>query len=263
MSAPPVPSFFASTANVFRFQLLRIVRGRKLRFGVIAVLLVVIGTAVARFTGGAAHPEQVFETGVRTGFMHMLVYLLPFLFISGTIAEEVESRTFTFIALRPTGRFALTTGKYGAGVAVATALITAGLVLLFLCCFITTPALLGEHIKEFLRVLLACLLLVWAYGAMCMMWGALAVEAAGIVSALYLGVVEFAFSYVPLLKFISMNHYATAIAGYHDDVSEMLQRLELDVPAALCVVIIVVVTALFYGLAALVVSASEYRTSKA
>lgn len=263
MSTPAAPGMMASTMNVFRLQMLRIVRGRKLRFGVVATLLVVIGAAVARYTGGSAHPEEVFEKAVRTGFLHMLVYLLPFLFISGTIAEEVENRTFVFIASRPTGRFALTTGKYAAGVLVASALITTGLVLLFLSCFITTPAVLGDHVKELLRVLLACLVLVWSYGAMCMMWGALAVEAAGIVSALYLGVVEFAFSYVPLLKFLSMNHYATGVAGYHDDVSEMLQRLELNISAWLSLAIIVVVTVIFYGLSSLVVSVSEYRTSKA
>lgn len=263
MSAPQVPSFAQSVASVFRFQLMRISRGRKLRFGFVAIALVVGGVLVARYTGAGSESTDIFKIGVRLGFQRMIVYLLPFLFMSGAIAEEVEGRTFVYVASRPTGRGALTAGKFFAGLLAASTLTAIGLLLMYVGCFITSPAAMGEHAGQLGRALLACELLVFVYSAICLMWGALAVEAAGIVSALYLAIVEFAFSFVPLVKLMSMNYLASSVSGDRPEPSELFSRFEFDISGWIAMFVIVGVALLFYGLASLVVRVSEYRTAKA
>lgn len=263
MSTPALPTFAQSTASVFQFQWLRITRGKKLRFGVVAVLLVVIGVLAARYAGTPSEVASTFKSGVRLGFQLMLVMLLPFLFMSGAIAEEVEGRTFVYLASRPTSRAALTAGKFLAGTLAASVLTAVGLLVLYVGCFVTTPAAMGEHFREFARALLATELLVFSYSAICLMWGAIAVEAAGIVSALYLVVVEFAFSFVPVLKLISLNYLASAVSGDRPEPSELFSRFEFVVPGWIATAVIVGVGFLFYGLASLVIRMSEYRASNA
>ena len=54
MSAPPTPSLFTGIAAVFRLSWKRTLRGRKLRLGVAATLLVVVAAVTARYMLDAA-----------------------------------------------------------------------------------------------------------------------------------------------------------------------------------------------------------------
>ena len=97
----PVPDLATSVAAVFRLNFKRMLRGRKLRFALVALVLVVGATLTARYVVDPDDPQLLVRDAIRTGFFGLLAYLLPFLFNSGAIAEEVETRTLPYLLLRP------------------------------------------------------------------------------------------------------------------------------------------------------------------
>jgi hypothetical protein len=93
-------------------------------------------------------------------------------------------------------------------------------------------------------------------------WGAVATEAAGIVSVLYLAVMEFGFGKLPFfLRFISLNFLGSELAGLPR--GGLLPESVPEIAVWIGAVAIPVVTAAFLGFAALVVSSSEYRFGNA
>jgi ABC-type transport system involved in multi-copper enzyme maturation permease subunit len=262
VSPPPVPTLGAGTAAVFRLQWRRLVRGKKLRLGSVAVGLVVLAVTAARYAQEASDPTEVMRAGTQLGFFTMLAFLVPFLLTSGAIAEEVESRTLAYLSSRPVARLGLTLGKYLAGVVASVLLLAGGLLLMHVATFLTVPGSMIDELPTTLRAASALTLLALLYGAICMFWGAVATEAAGIVSALYLAIVEFAFSFLPgIFRLASMNYLAQQLAGLpkaglHP---ELVPEVAPWVPFAA----IVPMGAGFLLLAALVVATSEYRFGKA
>ncbi len=262
MSPPPVPSLGAGIAAVFRLTWKRLVRGKKLRLGAVAVALVVVAVVAARYAQDATEPPEVMQAGIKLGFFTMLVFLVPFLLTSGAIAEEVESRTFAYLSSRPVPRLAIALGKYLAGAGASLALLLGGLLLMHVATFLITPGPMIDELPSTLRAGGALGLLTLLYAAICTFWGAVAAEAAGIVSTLYLAVVEFAFGLLPgIFRFVSMNYFATQLAGLPK--AGMWPELVPDVAAWVPIVVIVPETLAFLFLAALVVGTSEYRFGKA
>lgn len=259
---PPVPSSFTAAKAVFRLQWRRLIRGKKLRLGAIVVALVLFAIMAARYADSTTDPAEVVSQGTTLGFFTLLVYLIPFLLTSGAVAEEVESRTFTYLSSRPVGRFAIAMGKYAAGVAMAAALLGVGLLLLHIGAYITTPSPMIDELPGTLRAIGAVLLLTLLYGAICMFWGAIVPEAAGIVSFLYLAVMEFALGFMPtVFRFVSMNYHATQLAGLEK--RGLMPESVPDVDPQWPLLAIAVMTLLFLFFGALTVSASEYRFGKA
>jgi len=257
-----MPGLGGSIAAVFRLQWKRLIRGRKLRLGAIATALIVLVIVATRYLLDEVDEEDFVLKGIDLGFFNLLIYLLPFLFTSGAIAEEVEGRTFTFVTGRPVSRLAIIVGKYLAGMAMTAILLVAGLLVLHVGAFATDPTPMFEHFPDTLRAGGVLLLLAMLYGALCIFWGSLTTEAAGIVSALYLAIVEFGFGKLPFfLRFVSMNFHAGDLAGlerggfFPDTVPEM----DLWIPAA----VLPSMTLVFVLLGWWVVTTSEFRTGKA
>lgn len=262
MSAPATPGFGASTWAVARLAALRMRRGRKLRLAVVTTMLVLFAVVAARYLGQGADPAVATREGTEWGFFRLLIFLVPFLFTSGAVAEEVEGRTFALLAARPASRAAIVFGKMIAGAAFSLAVLLPGLLVLHVACFATEPTLMFEQLPGTLRVMGAASLLTLFYSTVCAFWGALLPEAAGIVSALYLGVVEFCFAWTPgFFRFVSMSYLCQQLAGFEKR-GFLLDTIP-DVPTAISAAVVVVVTLLFAGFAALVVSSSEYRFSDA
>ena len=262
MTAPPVPANHTALAAVFRLSWKRLVRGKKLRLGAVAVVLIVIAVVAARYSVSEADPAAVMRQGIEKGFFALLVYLLPFLFTSGAIAEEVESRTFSFLIARPASRFMITLGKYCASTAMTVALLAGGLLVMHIAVFATSPTPMIDELPLTLKAMGAISLLAGLYSAICMFWGAIAPEAAGIVSALYLGVIEFVFGMLPwVLRFASMNYFATLLVGL--DKGGLMPETVPDVPLFVAPLALAVEVLVFLGLAILVVRTSEYRHGKA
>ena len=268
---PPVPSLGHGIAVIFRMQLRRLVRGRKVRLGVVSVLLVLIAVVAARYAGAsrdvgtdraAEIAAAATRDGIDWGFFHLLVFLIPFLFNAHAIGEEVESRTFSYLSSRPTGRFAITLGKWAAGLVCSLALIVGSVLVLHVAAYATEPTALVDELGGTLRAAGALGLLTLFYCSLCTFWGAIAPEAAGIISALYLGVIEFLFSLLPgYFRCISMNYLCQQIAGLEK--GGMMADSAPDVPAMIAAPTVGLMAVVFLGLAALAVQISEYRFNRA
>lgn len=273
MSPPPIPSFFSGVSTIFRMQVRRLLRGKKLRLGAIAAALVLFAVIAARYAsapesqGLDAHVASelagdAVREGLIWGFFYMLAFLLPFLFNANAISEEVEGRTFAFLAARPVGRFAITVGKWAAGVALAAGVLVVTVLMLHIASYATEPTAMFEQFPSTLRAAAALIGVVFAYGSLCTFFGAIAPEAAGVVSALYLGIIEFVFSFLPgPFRLVSLNYTAQQLAGL--DKGGIMPEGAPDVPAGIAVAVLMLASLLFLGFATLVVQTNEYRFSKA
>jgi hypothetical protein len=258
----PVPDFATSVLAVFRLSFKRMLRGRKLRFALAALVLVVGATLTARYVVDPEDPSALVRDAIRMGFFGLLAYLLPFLFNSGAIAEEVETRTLPYLLLRPTGRVGLTLGKYLAGASLSFVLLTGGVLLLHAGAYVTEPSAMIENVDETLRMVGALGLLTLCYSAICLFWGALITEASGLMSTLHLGAVEFALGMMPFaIRFVSMNHWATQIAGFPK--GGFLPDTVPDVETWIAVVIVAGVTAVFLVGSIAVIRTSQFGFGKA
>jgi hypothetical protein len=257
-----VPSFGSSVAAHARLGFIRSVRGRKLRLGVFATLLVVVAAIVARYLADEATPADVMKTSVRLGFFWMLAFLLPFLFSSGAIAEEVEGRTLTFLAMRPSGRVSLTIGKFLVAWSFSAGLLAAGVLVLHIGVYATEPTAMIDELGDTFRYVGALSLLALCYSAICLFWGALVVEASGLISTLHLAALEFVFGFLPgIARFLSMNFFCQELAGLPrvGFGSDWIPELSLWVSGG----VVGLVTLLFLGLSVLVVETSEMGFGRA
>lgn len=267
---PPIPGLGAAVGIVFRMQMRRLARGRKLRLGVISCALVVFAVVAARYASERdVGPERAVELaqeaiteGFSWGFFKLLAFLLPFLFTSAAIAEEVENRTFAYLSARPVGRFAIALGKLGAGALMGVGLIVISGLLLHVVGYATEPSAMFEAFPETLRVLGSLALLTFFYSAVCMLWGALTPEAAGVISGLYLGVIEFLCSFLPgYFRCISMNFISRQVAGYEP--KGLLPETAPEIAPMVGVLVIGTFSLFVVFFACLAVRGSEYRFAKA
>ena len=262
MSPPPTPSVANAIASTARLSWLRVVRGNKLWVALVAVALVVLSITGARYAQDGRGGADILKEGVNLGFFNLLVFLVPFLFTSGAIAEEVEGRTFHFLTSRPISRFSLLIGKYISGVGMSALLLLGALLLTHLATLATDPTAMFEALPDTARAGGALLMLTMLYGAICMFWGAVAPEAAGTLSVLYLAVMEFGFGSAPFfLRVISLNFLGKELAGLPR--GGLLAETVPELPVWAGAAAIPTVTLIFLGLAMVTITTSEYRFGKA
>ena len=270
MSAPPSPGFAASTMAVARLAALRVLRGRKLRMALVATLVVVLFPAVVALVKDDADAATVVKGGIDWGFYRLLVFLLPILFTSGTVGEEVEARTLHFLAMRPLPRASIALGKFLVGAGAALAVFWIGLLALHLIGYAASPTLLVEQFGDTARAGGAGSLLLATYCAVCLFWGTLVPEVGGMASIIWLGVVEFFFGLLPgIFRFLSASHWARELGGIERAgwaVIEILGRELVSVPEVDLWIGAAVVggeLVLFLGLALLIMQTAQLRFGKA
>lgn len=250
--APPVPSLGASIGIHARLQALRLMRGAKLKLAIAATLPMVIAVGVsANFSDDAL---ETLRSGYRLALFGVLGYLLPFLFASGAISEEVESRTFTYLASRPASRLGMVFGKWITGVAFSAALLGAAAILMHVGALAKSPTLLVDQLALLGRTIGALTLLSAGYCALTLFFGALIPPAAGLAGGLYLAIIEFIMStlgpgYLPLL---TLHHHTLLLSGADPDLEPVVK---LSVAAAL----VLAFTLVWIGLACLAVVPREFR----
>ncbi|MCA9575681.1 MAG: ABC transporter permease [Polyangiales bacterium] len=210
---PPAPSLGASIAVHARLQVLRLRRSAKLKLAVGATLPMVAAVALSANLGDDA--VGALRGGYKFALFLLLGYLLPFLFASGAISEEVESRTFTYLASRPASRLGMVVGKWLTATLFSAALLGGAAVLMHISSLATSPTVFVDELGLLGRTLGAVLLLSAGYSALTMCFGALVPPAAGIVGGLYLAIFEFIMGemgpgYLPLL---TMHHHALLLSG--------------------------------------------------
>jgi hypothetical protein len=261
MSAPATPSFFGATAAVARLAMLRTLRGRKLIVALAATVVVIAFPGVVALLGTDTEAAEVVKGGIDWGFFRLLVFLLPILFTSGAIGEEVEARTLHFLAMRPVSRASIALGKYLVAAGAGLAVLWTGLILLHILGYATTPTAMIDQIPVTARAGGAASLLLLAYSGICLLWGALVPEAAGMVAVVWLGFLEWFVALLPgVIRFLSLNHFARELggierAGWADWVP--------DVELWICATVVAGGWILFTFLGILIVQVSELRFGKA
>lgn len=264
MAAIPVPGFGSSFATIFRMSLVRLVRGRKLRIGALATVLVVAAAIAARYAVSDAdiEPELLVQKAVSLGFFGLLSFLLPFLFAAGAISEEVETRTLPFLLIRPVSRTALILGKWLSAAACAAGLMIIGLVLLHVGAWATDPGDMIDQLGPTAQIAGALVIIALYYSAVCMFWGTLVPEAGAVIALLHLAFVEWILGSLPLVvRLFSMNHHASQLAGLPIGgiAPDTVPVIELWISG----VVLAMMTLLFVGLSALVTQLSELGFGKA
>lgn len=208
------PSWTRGVAVHYRLAWTRMLRSRKLLVGLVAAFLIVAAAIGIRYLS-TAEPAIIVARTTRDGFFSMLVFLLPFLFTSGAIAEEVEGRTFTYLALRPSGRVSIVLGKFLAGASMSIAVLAMSMLIIHVGSFVADPGAMFDELPETMRRLGAMSLLATYYSAVCLLWGSIAVETSALLATIHLAIVEFGFaSLFGAIRLLSMNTFALALAGY-------------------------------------------------
>lgn len=261
MSAPPAPSFFSATFGIARLAMLRTLRGRKLWVALAATVVVILFPGVVALLDSDADAAEVVKGGIDWGFYRLLVFILPVLFTAGAIGEEVEGRTLHFLAMRPVSRAAIALGKYLVAVAAGLAVLWTGFILLHVIGYASTPTEMIDQIPETARAGGAASLLLMAYSGICLLWGALVPEAAGMISVVWLGFLEWFLALLPgVIRFGSMNHFARELGGL--DRAGWAEWVP-DVELSTCAIVVVAGGLLFTSLGVLIVQLTELRFGKA
>ncbi|MCA9535963.1 MAG: ABC transporter permease [Myxococcales bacterium] len=251
-AVPPAPSLGASILVHMRLQQLRLRRGAKLKLALAATLPMVVAVALSANLGDDA--VGALEGGYKFALFLLLGYLLPFLFASGAISEEVESRTFTYLAARPASRLGMVIGKWLTATLFSASLLVGAAILMHVSALAASPTVFVDQLPLLGRTIGAVLLLSAGYSALTMFFGALVPPAAGIVGGLYLAIFEFIMGemgpgHLPLL---TMHHHALLLSGADPNLEPVVQ-----LPIAFALV--TGFTLVWLVLTALVVVPREFR----
>lgn len=265
-STPVAPSFFHSTGSIARLTYLRTLRGRKLRVGLVAAVLVVLFPAVISLVADDVEATDVVTSGIDWGFYRLLVFLLPLMFTAGTVSEETEARTLHFLAMRPLHRASIALGKYLVGVGAALAIMWSALILLHVIGYATDPTAMIDQIGATARAGGGASLLLVTYCAITLFWGTLAPGIGTFISVMWLGFIEWFMVLVPyVFRFVSMNHFARELGGLERagwDITDTLFEVPF-IELQWCALVIVIEWLVFLGLALLIMQKSQLRFGKA
>lgn len=238
------PTFAGGFSAAFRLEFTRLVRSSRLRIALVAVALVLVSVLVVRYAGDGATPDETLKKGVELGFFRILVFLMPLVFAVGIVSEEVESRTFSFLAIRPTSRTALFLGKALAAFALGSATLVSGMLVAHLATLAASPGLLASTLPWTLKALLALEALLLAYTLLGAFASALVVEAPAVITTLYLVILEWFGGLAPsLFRLVSLHFHATSLVGFErgglmpDSVPAVSPLVSAAVLAAVCLVL--------------------------
>jgi ABC-type transport system involved in multi-copper enzyme maturation permease subunit len=191
-----VSELLQATSVIARMTWTRLRRGRLLWVCLAMLALPVVG-AGGLALGGAGR-RDLYDNLLEVYF-YFLVPFVPALLASPCVAEEVESRTFTFLFARPAPRATLILGKYLAVVLSVGATTAAALLAAWLICMAPAPSEMVENLGHLARSEAAALLGVAAFGALACVFGALFTRHPFVAVVIYLVVVEAGLGTAPLV----------------------------------------------------------------
>ncbi len=236
---------------------LRLVRGHSLWLGLALALLIALTGVASRY---ASHQVSALETSFDLGLSHLLAYLLPYLFCTGMLSEEVNGRTLSYLTSRPVSRSSILLAKWSIGSAACAFVLLAACLALHVGGHLLEPSELFSALPSTLVTFVALALQASAYAAIGLFYGALAPSAASALFAFHLLLAEAALSLAPgPLRLVSLAHHSAELAGLprHGVLSESVRSL----PAWAHLAVLVVVTVAVLAAACSTFSRSEYRES--
>ncbi|MCB9666805.1 MAG: ABC transporter permease [Myxococcales bacterium] len=249
--------------SVARLEWLRLSRSRHISLSILASAAVLIIATAMRYVY-KYDAVQIYDNVLSAGVFGMLAYLLPFLFASGTISEELEGRTFPFLLTRPTRRSTLLLGKLVVTSAASATLLVVSLVALHAIMFLFDAHLFLNRFPMVMQQAASVGLLACCYCAVCLFWGAIVPRASGIACALHLAVLEFGAGYIlpGSARLISLGTQARKLAGLPDR-GFFQADLGTHIPVWGYAGIMVLAGVLFTGAAVLIFQHREFSADRA
>ncbi len=217
-----VPSYTDAVGAVARLSWKRTIRSKRLLLAAVAVVALVGAIAVSAYTGTRS-TAAAYDDLVRMAALRILVIVLPFLFASGAISDDVDSRVWPFWAVRAAPRTAVALGKLIPAAALSMAFSVAAVLLGYAILIPKDSAAMVPLWSNALHAAAATGALALVYSAICFAFSALLVEAAGVAAVLYLVVIELGLSMMPgYLRVISARYHALLLSGLSPDAEGLL-----------------------------------------
>lgn len=255
VSAPAIGT--AQAARVYaRMTWLRMRRGRVAwATALLALPLVYVVALAAMGQWGRGLFDHVCEL-----YFRFLVPFVPALTTASAVAEEIENKTFTFVFARPAPRASLVLGKLAAATLPAIALTVPSLVVAWVVAQLRFPADMAETWPHLLRVILAAVAGLGAYGALALTLGAVFSRHPVVAVLGYLLLVEAALGSAPIVLNL------VAVAWHLRNVAELplpdTSFMAVTVPWWISALLALAVTPGLALLATLAINGAEYRTDR-
>jgi ABC-type transport system involved in multi-copper enzyme maturation permease subunit len=146
-------------------------------------------------------------------YFRFLIPFIPALTASAAVAEEIENKTFTFVFARPAPRGSLVIGKLAAATIPSIAVVVPSLAIAWLVAQLRFPADLADTWPHLLRVELAAVAGLCAYGALAAAIGTLFSRHPLVAVLVYLLLIEEGLGSAPIvLNLITVSWHLRNIA---------------------------------------------------
>lgn len=232
----------------------RMIRGKLVWVSAILLALPILG-AVGLVAGG--HWGRGLFDNLLEIYFRFLVPFVPALLASPVVAEEIESRTFTFVFARPAPRSALVLGKFVAVVTPVALATTASIAITWLICMLRFPGDMAENVPHLGRALAAGLLGVCTFAALASALGSMFTRHPFVAVMGYLLMIEAGLGSAPIvLNLLAVTWHLRNVA---DLPLAEVAFMAVHVPPWASAAVAVFVAALGLGGAALAVSGAEYH----
>lgn len=193
-------------------------------------------------------------------YFRFLVPFVPALTTASAVAEEIENKTFTFVFARPAPRASLVVGKLAAATLPAIVVTVPSLVVAWLVAGLRFPADLADTWPHLLRVIVAAVAGLGAYGALALAIGTLFTRHPVIAVLGYLLLVEAALGSAPIVLNLA------AIAWHLRNVADLplpaTTFMAVTVPWWASALVALALTPALALLATLGINGAEYRTDR-
>ena len=240
-----------------RMAWLRMRRGRMVWVAAVMFalpLVYVAGLAIAGHWGRGLF-DDVCEL-----YFRFLVPFVPALTASAAVAEEIENKTFTFVFARPTPRGSLVLGKLAAATLPSIAVVVPSLVLAWLIAGLRFPADLADTWPHLLRVELAAVAGLCAYGALAAAVGTLFSRHPLVAVLVYLMLIEEGLGSAPIvLNLVTIGWHLRNIAELPLPPTSFMA---VTVPWWASAIAALVVSPALVWLTCVGVNGAEYRTDR-
>jgi len=246
--------------EVFAFFFFLGKRSRKMKVFFLLSLLPVALAVVVRivFTGRSSEVMSVFQEILMVYFLQFLIIILALFYGTSVCSEEIEGKTLPYLTTRPLTKGGIIIGKFAAYAALLALMVLVSLAASY---FIMSFQKLGQAATyaAFVRYAGVLLLGLMAYAAMFTFLGTFLKKSILIGLAFGFGW-ETAIQYFPgSTQRFSVVHYLKSLLPYYSagKFSILTFRLEPTSPAV-SVLVLLLITAGFLGLACLFFSLKEY-----
>jgi ABC-type transport system involved in multi-copper enzyme maturation permease subunit len=193
-------------------------------------------------------------------YFRFLVPFVPALTASAAVAEEIENKTFTFVFARPAPRGSLVLGKLAAATLPSIAVVVPSIAIAWLVAQLRFPADLAETWPHLLRVELAAVAGLCAYGALAAAIGTLFSRHPLVAVLIYLLLIEAGLGSAPIvLNLITVAWHLRNIAELPLPETNFMA---LAVPWWASAIAALLVTPGFVWLTCTAVNGAEYRTDR-